>query len=286
MNTHKKQEQQEAYVEVIFDGRNKSFGAYALRKKYNERLFIAFFVSTSLFILGAFSPQIKAYLFPVDIKDPIDIYFPQDTSIIITKIDVVIPQPKEGGTKKILPPMDVESNDNQDKEQLVDPKIVAHDDNQTTTTTDDTDNTTKNDDKDGDPNGDIDGKGGTGGGNSDTDGTENGSDNGDTSDEVITYSEDVPEFPGGENALRNYLKNNLNYPKLARDYNVTGRVIVEFIIEKDGSISSAVVKEKKGYGLDEEGIRVVKNMPKWKPGFYNKKPARFLYRLPIVFSLR
>jgi len=85
-------------------------------------------------------------------------------------------------------------------------------------------------------------------------------------EEIFTFVEEYPEFPGGEKALYEYIKNNIRYPEVARTSGITGTVYVQFVVEKDGSISDVKVLRGIGGGCDEEAVRVVKSMPKWKPG--------------------
>ena len=95
----------------------------------------------------------------------------------------------------------------------------------------------------------------------------------------------LPEFPGGLETWSNYLQGNLKYPKLAKDNKVTGRVIVSFIVEKDGSLSEIKVLRGLGAGLDEEAVRVLKASPKWRPGIQDGKAVRVAYTMPIFFQL-
>ncbi len=95
-----------------------------------------------------------------------------------------------------------------------------------------------------------------------------------------------PSYKGGENKLYKFIFENLNYPDKARDRGVTGEAIVQFVVEKDGSITNIKIAQSVGYGIDEECIRVVQKMPRWKPGTVNGKPARFQYCLPFKFELQ
>ncbi|MCZ4245913.1 energy transducer TonB [Pedobacter punctiformis] len=92
-----------------------------------------------------------------------------------------------------------------------------------------------------------------------------------------------PEFPGGTSAFRRYLAANVQYPKEARENNIEGRVIVNFVVETDGSIAKIEIERKLGYGCDEEVIRVLKKMPKWKPAQSKGKPIRTNVRFPVTF---
>ena len=93
------------------------------------------------------------------------------------------------------------------------------------------------------------------------------------------------EFPGGDRALLDFLKSNLVYPKVAQDSSIQGRVIVKFTVEKDGSITDVEVARSVYPALDEEAVRVVSMMPKWKPATKKGEPIRCKYILPIFFRL-
>ena len=92
---------------------------------------------------------------------------------------------------------------------------------------------------------------------------------------VFMVVEKMPEFPGGQQALFNYLSKHVNYPKAAQEQAIEGRVICQFIVEKDGSINNVTVVRTSGNeSLDKEAIRVIQSMPKWKPGLMQGKPVR------------
>lgn len=97
--------------------------------------------------------------------------------------------------------------------------------------------------------------------------------------------EQMPQFPGGMPALMKWLQDNMKYPKEAQDAKQQGRVIVSFVVEKDGSITNVRVVKSVTPALDEEAIRVVKAMPKWNPGMQNGEPVRVNYTVPISFQL-
>ena len=103
--------------------------------------------------------------------------------------------------------------------------------------------------------------------------------------EVFKATDEQPEFVGGQTALFNYLSNNVVYPPVAIQNNIQGRVVVSFIIEKDGSVSNVELKYGVDPLLDAEALRVVKAMPSWTLGKINGKPVRTLYALPITFRL-
>ena len=97
--------------------------------------------------------------------------------------------------------------------------------------------------------------------------------------------EQMPEFPGGEEALYQFLGSNLSYPDTAKEQNITGKVIVSFVVEKDGRITNAKVTKDIGGGCGDEALRVVNKMPRWKPGRQKGKPVRVQFSLPFLFKL-
>jgi len=104
-------------------------------------------------------------------------------------------------------------------------------------------------------------------------------------DEVFNVVEEMPDFPGGDDARMKFLMKNLKYPKDARENNIEGVVYIEFVVEKDGSLTNIKVKRGIGGGCDEESIRVVKLMPNWKPGKQRGEYVRTQFILPFKFIL-
>ena len=104
-------------------------------------------------------------------------------------------------------------------------------------------------------------------------------------DTVYQIVEQMPKYTGGEEAMMKYVAENIKYPQAAKDKNISGRVFVGFVIEKDGSVSNVKVVRGIGGGCDEEAARVIKEMPKWKPGMQKGKPVRVNYMMPIFFKL-
>lgn len=102
---------------------------------------------------------------------------------------------------------------------------------------------------------------------------------------IFNVVESDPKFPGGMAALYRFLAQNIKYPQLARDNGITGKVYVTFVVERDGSIANPKVIKDIGGGCGQEAIRVVKMMPRWKPGRQRGKRVRVQYSLPINFNL-
>lgn len=105
-------------------------------------------------------------------------------------------------------------------------------------------------------------------------------------EEVFLVVEDDPEFPGGLEALSHFIAENIKYPQLAKENNITGRVFVTFVVEKDGSVANVRVLRDIGGGCGAEAVRVVKSMPKWKPGKQRGKAVRTQFNLPVSFNLQ
>jgi len=105
-------------------------------------------------------------------------------------------------------------------------------------------------------------------------------------EEIFIIVEQTPEYPGGDEARLNFLRNNIKYPQMAREAGIQGTVFVGFVVEKDGSVTQVKVLRGIGGGCDEEAIRVTKLMPKWKPGKQRGKEVRVSYNMPIKFTLQ
>ena len=102
----------------------------------------------------------------------------------------------------------------------------------------------------------------------------------------IAMVEQKPSFPGGEAAMYQWLSNNIVYPPAASEEGIQGRVVVEFVVGKDGSITNARVVRTRHPALDKEALRVIKAMPNWIPGRNNGQPVKVTYTLPVTFKLQ
>lgn len=103
---------------------------------------------------------------------------------------------------------------------------------------------------------------------------------------IFEVVEQNPTFPGGTAALMSWLSQNIKYPVIAAENGVKGRVIVQFVVEKDGSITDVVVAKSVDPSLDKEATRVIKNMPHWIPGRQNGSPVRVRFTVPVTFTLQ
>ena len=104
-------------------------------------------------------------------------------------------------------------------------------------------------------------------------------------EEFFMVVENMPEFPGGDLGLMKYIQKNVRYPPIAKEYNITGKVFVQFIVDKTGVVTNVKVVRGVDKNLDAEAVRVVKSLPKYKPGKQRGKPVRVMFTIPINFTL-
>ena len=102
---------------------------------------------------------------------------------------------------------------------------------------------------------------------------------------VFFIVEDMPEFPGGDLALRKHIAENIHYPEIAKENGIQGRVFVQFVVNKKGEVEQIKVVRGVDPSLDKEAVRVIQNLPKWKPGQQRGKPVKVSFTVPINFQL-
>ena len=104
-------------------------------------------------------------------------------------------------------------------------------------------------------------------------------------DEFFMVVENMPIFPGGDLGLMKYIQKHVKYPAIAKEYNITGKVYVSFIVDKSGSVTNVKIVRGVDKNLDSEAVRVVKSLPKYKPGKQRGKAVRVMFTIPINFTL-
>jgi protein TonB len=104
-------------------------------------------------------------------------------------------------------------------------------------------------------------------------------------EEFFMVVENMPEFPGGDLGLMKYIQKNVKYPAIAKEYNITGKVYVSFIVDKSGKVTNVKIVRGVDKNLDAEAVRVVKSLPKYKPGKQRGKAVRVMFTIPINFTL-
>lgn len=103
-------------------------------------------------------------------------------------------------------------------------------------------------------------------------------------DEFFMVVEDMPAFPGGDLGLMKFIQKNVKYPAIAEEYNITGKVYISYIVDKSGTVTNVKVVRGVDKNLDAEAVRVVKSLPKYKPGYQRGKPVRVMFTIPINFT--
>lgn len=251
----------ESFNDLIFENRNKEYGAYAIRKSYNDNLSKALFSSASLIGIIVFAtflftknndngPDIQGQLpLPDSISIFVDMTPIEKPEVKIKKIDV---------QKEFVPKSDnlnlVASNDKKDVLEKGNEEVVIV-------------------------------KGGKSDG-VDSIPVEIGVKIENPAPALpaapIAFADQMPEFSG----LFKYLRDNLKYPRGAVENYTSGTVVLQFVVEKDGSIDNIKILNPVPDGCTEEAMRVVKSMPKWKPGKNHGEPVRVLFNLPVKFTIK
>lgn len=266
------------WIDLVFENRNKEYGAYQLRRESVKSSLTALFMGL-LFVasLGAIS-KVSSY-FQTDVKPPITIF----PDIIDTKIHLsdIVP-PKTDNTiipeiKDQAPPASTI-----DKKQLINPVITQASQATPEIATNLENRFTSNTPSEG--TGTTVNPGTTGGGGTGTEVISKTGDDGGNTLATPGILDKMPEFPGGLDKFYKYVGNNFEKPEIENVNSL--RIYVSFVIEKDGSMTDIKVLKDPGYGLGREAIRVLKSLKtKWAPGILDSKPVRTAYNLPIIIQI-
>ena len=257
-------------LDIVFEGRNKNYGAYTLRRNYEKNVKKAMFIGTLAVAFFAGAPfvysKIMSNLLVVKPEKTTTIFVMKD--IEIPKEEIVVPPPPKEvkppqATQIYMPP--VVKIDNDVPDDAPPPTPPTGNVQAATKTTDDTGPMTV-------PIVDI-------------PPTPTIVEPTPISDEPVTTVEQQAEFPGGITELMKYLRDNLRYPEIARDAAIQGRVVLRFVVEKDGSVSNISILKSIHELLDKEAIRVTKGMKNWSPGKQGGRSVRSYFTLPVNFKL-
>lgn len=265
-------------LDILFDNRNKAYGAYELRKNYHKRLKKSMMIVATLLLITVSAP-IVASMF----DKPIVIDLPNDEPRIIKNVEVIIPkepEPKVPEAKPLKPTDPVNTIAN--TTPIIELANEVNDADLPPTKEALKDAVSGIENKEGEGTEVLDLP------NNDGEGTAIIPQEPAPNDNEIFDDVDVsqmPEFPGGEEELMRYLAQNIQYPKQALDGNTEGRVLIGFVVNKEGEIDDVKVLRSIGDGCDEEAVRVIHKMPKWKPGKNNGKLVNVFYNLPVTFQL-
>ena len=265
-------------LDILFDNRNKAYGAYELRKNYHKRLKKSMMIVATLLLITVSAP-IVASMF----DKPIVIDLPNDEPRIIKNVEVIIPKEPEAKVPEAKPlkptdPVNTIANTT----PIIEVANEVNDADLPPTKEALKDAVSGIENKEGEGTEVLDLP------NNDGEGTAVIPQEPAPNDNEIFDDVDVsqmPEFPGGEEELMRYLAQNIQYPKQALDGNTEGRVLIGFVVNKEGEIDDVKVLRSIGDGCDEEAVRVIHKMPKWKPGKNNGKLVNVFYNLPVTFQL-
>ena len=260
--------------DIIFQTRNRAYGAFDLRQHYQPTLYRALWLGVGLFLLGLSAPLLYAYFFPAN----------RLTDRMITVSTDLIKLTDPPAEKPIqLPPTEQAPavNTVRNLPLVVMPEADVVEENLPPTTEQLIDATSGTETIEGTGDVDIIAPPEV----SQPTVREKAVEVAPKADELFITVEQQPEFSGGMAALGQYLQKNLRYPAAAQRANVSGRVFVSFVVNTDGSIQDVQVLKGLGFGTDEEARRVVSNMPKWQPGRQSGRAVRVKFNLPISFSL-
>jgi protein TonB len=253
--------------ELVFEKKNKEYGAYQLRRGYNRTVNMALLIGIGIFVFFALLPKIMELLTPSEedlLKNT------QEVAIDLTEpppIDETEPPPPPPPpppvmeTVKFVPPV---VTDEEVPDEEIPPPQEKLSETQVSTETQE-------------GSGDIIIPDGTG---NEVVGSE--------PEQIFTIVEQMPSFPGGEDKLMEFLNKNISYPAMEKDNGISGTVYVNFIVDKDGKIKDVKVVRgvKGGPGCDKEALRVISKMPDWSAGKQNGRQVSVQFVLPIKFQLR
>lgn len=249
------------FDDIVFENRNKEYGAYQIRKKYNRVVLFATFIGVLVLTISIVVPYIRA--------SRVAHQKMRDANAVIAEMANDLqkeeappppppppPPPAEQQTVvKYVAPVVVDSVKVEDQS-----KLMISDEQVSTTVNKEVVEVVEQAKQE-----EVQEK---------------------EEQQVFVVVEEMPEFPGGELALRNYIAKAIVYPTVAQENGIQGKVFVTFVVNKDGSVSNAKIARGVDASLDQEALRVVSTLPKWKPGKQRGVPVRVSYTVPISFKLQ
>lgn len=262
--------------DIVFDGRNKTYGAFQLRRLYDKHMTRAMIVGMLFFLLAVSTPQIIRL-----IKG----FLPEkQDELVMREITLAEPPPIDPKKPPPPPPPKIDPPPIKDQIKFVPPVVkkdeeVLEEEPPPPTIEEIKDKEIATETKKGEEGGVdeslveeappappiLEEKG---------------------EEEPFTYVEQMPSFPDGQDAMYKYIYDKIKYPAIARENGISGQVIVQFVVSRDGEIQKAKVVRGIGGGCNEEALRVVNGMPKWKPGKHNGRAVPVTFTLPIKFVLQ
>lgn len=267
------------FLDILFEGRNKAYGAYELRRSEDRRVRKALMgtASIALVVIGGYVLGNNLFAAPTDTRNEpmvketvLENLPPAEDKVIPPPPPVVTTPPPAVSSIKVTPPVItrdelVRAEDEVVKLDSIGNKSIAV-------------ANIKGDDINGQDIPALMASNGGGTGIIEAHKPEK--------EEIFMTVEIMPSFPGGEEALLRFLRDNVKYPRVAQENEIQGTITVQFVVDKEGNINDVkTIGAVKGGGLEEESIRVVKKMPKWKPGRQNKESVSVQFNLPVRYTL-
>jgi len=257
------------WCDIVFEGKNKAYGAYIMRKLSNKRHVKALLLISIVFVFSLLLPGLIKTVLPEKKEKMVEV-----TSMADIKIEQEIPEeenlisapppPPLKSSIKFTPPVITP-----DEEVVAEAEVKTQEEMNETELAISIEDVIGTDEENGV---DIATLG------------ENQAITQEEVDPVFGIADQMPEFPGGKLALRKWIANNIKYPKIAAERGIRGKVYISFVVEKDGFISSVKVIQGFEPSLDKEALRVISNLPRWSPGLQGGKPVRVSYTVPINFT--
>jgi protein TonB len=260
------------WTSLIFEGKNKSYGAYELRNDSSNRHLKALAVVTIVGLAVVFLPSLIKSFIPKEVEvaqvTEVDLANLDNLNEVkeenrIEEIKPVAPPPLLKATVQFTPPVVVKDEEVTEQKMLTQEEL-SETDKQISVAT--------------------------------VEGTKDGVDIRDLAEhkviteapkeEIFNHVEQMPRFPGGETELMKWLRDNINYPTIAAEQGIQGKVILRFVVRPDGSVDDVQVVKSLEPSCDKEAIRTVRKMPKWTPGRQNGNAVSVYYSLPVTFRLQ
>ena len=246
------------WCNMVFDGRNKDYGAFEDRQKAPKRHTLALIIAVSVFTVAVSAPVLIKALAPTKKMRNVEVTSLADIKIEkpLENLEVPPPPPPVQNLVKFTPP-EVTNEEVTEEVKTID---ELKDTKAQISVTDVAGNTDASEVADLKV---VEEK-----------------------EEPLAFVEQMPEFPGGQDALFKYLNSNIKYPSIAQEMGISGKVVLQFVVDKQGKIGNIKVVRTLGAGCDEEAVRVVKAMPSWKAGRQNGKSVPVYFTLPVFFQLK
>jgi len=259
------------WCELIFESKNHEYGAYELRRNSSRRHLEALLIASIFFVLLVSTPALLRQILPKKVEKEVSVRTLTDIKLDKPKEENILkelppPPPPMRNTIKFIPPVIKPDEMIQEEEQPLLQKEVVEakaaisnvkfdkgtDDVTAPVATEKNKQITEESD----------------------------------SDKPFVIVEQMPQFPGGEREMMKFIKNNIRYPVIATEMGISGTVILNFVVERDGKISRIKVIRSVGGGCDEEAVRVLKAMPAWSPGKQGGMAVIVSFTVPIKFVLQ